>query len=414
MRDLIILTIDCWRHDAPAEMPRFRELMSDFEQGEAICQAAATNGVFPTLLASEYFHKAYQTPDLDAVADGITPLPALFNEAGYETGAFLASNPFLGKWTDFFDTFWNDGMRGFTEEENRSEYTQFDQFWNFIRLQSRVQATDIGQRARNWFRETESPRFLWMHLMDTHGPYYPGLRRGVSVGLLNTYRSILQFSKQHMNAPNSVVETIRELYWECVDLLDQQIEEVLNFLPEDATIIILSDHGEELYNGYIGHARLYDECVRVPCFVKDENIELDGAPIRQLDLAPTLAESFGFDIPDDWRGEPHDGTVRDSVQVNHSFVDGQEKVYLAYRTADTKLIESYDADGQKERSEFYDLQADPNETQPITDEDHPERQAASERLSEFKESEQVIERVLTSQQTASEAVQQRLAELGYR
>ncbi|MFD1597915.1 sulfatase-like hydrolase/transferase [Halobellus rarus] len=413
-RDIVLLTIDCWRHDAPARMPRFRRLVSDFERGEAICQAAATNGVFPTVLASQFFHNAYREPDFDAVADGVTTLPALLSESGYETGAFIASNPFLGKWAGSFDTFWNDGMSSQTEEQNRSEYTQFDRLWNLLRLQSRVRAEEIGRRARKWFRDTDSPRFLWMHLMDVHGPYYPGLRRGLLSGLVNTYRSIVQFSRDGMDASESVLETIERLYWQCVRLLDEQMAAVLEFVPDDATVIVMADHGEELYNGYIGHARLYDECVRVPFYVRDPGIELTEAPIRQMDLAPTIAERFDLERPADWRGEPYDGTARDSVQVNHSHLGDREMVYLAHRTADAKLIESYDADGEKQRSEFYGLRTDPNETHSIDDPTDPRRQSASDRLSEFRDAEEVVERVLSSRRTASETVEKRLEELGYR
>jgi len=411
-RDIILITVDCWRHDAPAQMPRTRELLSEFESGEAICQAAATNDAFPTILSSQYFCDAYQDPNFDTVDDETVSLPKLLGEAGYETSAFLASNPFLGKWADHFDTFWNDGMRDQDETENRSEYTQFDRIKNLLQLEHRVMATDVAARAREWFEQGESPRFLWMHLMDTHGPYYPGLRRGMSTGLIDSYRSLIQFSREGMDASDSVLETITELYWQCVDRLDEQMEAVLGFLPDDATVLVMADHGEEFDHGYIGHARLYDETVRVPLYVKHPEFELT-APVRQIDLAPTVAEWAVADIPTQWVGEPYTGTARDSFQVNRSIIDGEKRVYLGLRTPEEKLIQIYDDNGEQITTEYYDLVTDPSEREPVT-EIGAEQEEIADRLASFDRRNNITEQILAPKPEATEAVQQRLEELGYR
>lgn len=410
--DVVLLTIDCWRHDAPSEMPHLQGLTTDFRRHEAVCQAAATNGVFPTILASQYSYEAYRTDDPDLLDDSIVTLPELLSRRGYETGAFLASNPFLGKWSAQFDEFWNDGMRSQNEDENRSEYTEFDRLRNLLTLESRVTASEIASRARGWFVGGDSPRFLWMHLMDTHAPYYPGLRRGAAVGLLKSYYSIVQYSRQRMDAPEYVLDTIRDLYWECVGRLDDQLQAVMEFLPDDAIVVVMADHGEELYHGNIGHARLYEECVRVPLFVKRPDAGTDGSTIRQLDIAPTIATWVNTDIPDGWAGEPHDGEPRESLMINHSHA--REQVYIGLRTPTAKLIEAYDPEGNKMGTEFYDLVEDPTEQDPIADRSNPGRQTVSEKLDAYKRDEDLLTRVFTDQASAADAVQQRLEELGYK
>ncbi|WP_434530801.1 sulfatase-like hydrolase/transferase [Haloarcula sp. NS06] len=411
-RDVVLLTIDCWRYDAPSEMPHFQELTSDFQKHEAICQAAATNGVFPAILASQYSHEVYRTEDPNLVGDSVMSLPKLLSRRGYKTGAFLASNPFLGKWASHFDEFWNDGMRNQNEGANRSEYSEFDRIRNFLKLESRVTAPEVATRARRWLDGTDSPRFLWMHLMDIHAPYYPGLRRGVTTGLLKNYYSLVQYSRYGMDAPDSVLDTIRDLYWECVNRLDERIQEVIQFLPEDSIIVVMADHGEELHHGNIGHARLYEECVRVPLFVRHPDISMDESPIRQLDVAPTIAEWVNVAIPDSWTGEPYDGEPRESIILNHSH--GQERVYVGLRTSSAKLIEAYDMDGNKIDTEFYDLEADPTEQQPILDHSNSSRQAVSRKLERHKQKKNLMSDIFTNRANATDAVEKRLKELGYR
>jgi len=394
-------------------MTRFQSEVAEFHQGSAICQAAATNGVFPPILASRYPHDAYKRPNLDSVREDVTTLPELLRDAGYTTGAFLASNPYLGKWADDFDAFWNDGMRSGAESENRAEYTRLHQLWNLLRLEPRVTTTDVAERATEWFEGMEQPRFLWLHLMDLHGPYYPGLRRGLSVGVLQSYWSILQHSRHGMEVSENVLETIRQLYWQCVDRLDRQLSGLIQQLPADATVIVMADHGEELHHGHIGHARLYDECVKVPLYAKNLGSAVEGSTIRQLDLAPTIAEWLGLDSPEGWTGEAHDGTYRDSFMINHSFSEGQERVYTGLRTAEAKLIQTYDDTGTVIDTECYDLAADPPEQNPIAEETSRRKQLTRQ-LSDFLTRNGVIEAHLSSEIEVADSVEQRLEELGYR
>ena len=301
--DIVLLTIDCWRYDAPSRMPRLRALVEDYDRAQAVCQAAATNRVFPPILASTYYPKAYQASG--ALCRDIRSLPEVLSDHGYATAGVIGSNPFLGKWSARFDAFWNDGMNATEESTNRSEYTAAHTLWNLLRLRPRVTAEEVASRGRKWFQHTSSPKFLWMHLMDLHGPYHPGLRRGLETGLFDALYSIVRFSRHGQDVSDEVLETVRSLYWECVRKLDERITRVLEFIPEDATVVIVADHGEELHHGSISHARLYDECVRVPLFVKNAPRCMDGQLVRQLDLAPSLLEWSNIPRPNGWEGSSH-------------------------------------------------------------------------------------------------------------
>jgi arylsulfatase A-like enzyme len=415
-RDLVLVTVDCWRYDAPGRMPTLKRATEGFVRGDAISQAAATNGVFPTILASQYFHEAYRGMGTNGIRDDVVSLPGVLREAGYTTGAFLGSNPFLGKWQPYFDTFWNDGMRAHDEDQNREAYGLSDRIRNLLTLTPRVTATEVTERAQTWFNQTNGPRFCWIHLMDTHGPYYPGLSRGRSVGLLDAYQALIQYSRQGMDASEPVLNTIRELYWQCVEQLDEQMAAVLEFVPSDAAVVITADHGEELHHGYIGHARLYDECARVPCYVRpppEKSVELP-VPMRHLDLAPTLVDWLDLHRPDVWAGTPYDGTPRDSFQLNRSFIGGEERVYAGLRTERAKLVEVYDQDGRRLDRECYDLVSDPDEQQVLDPTTHTACKELTSRLREFLQGTDVVDSVVDSRRDADETVRQRLEELGYR
>jgi arylsulfatase A-like enzyme len=186
----------------------------------------------------------------------------------------------------------------------------------------------------------------------------------------------------------------------------------MEFLPDDAIVVIMADHGEELHHGNIGHARLYEECVKVPLFIRHPDATLHGQSIRQLDIAPTLAEWIASDIPDQWHGEPPDGETRDSLMINRS--PGMNRVYLGLRTADAKLIESYDLDGNLMQTEFYDLSNDPTEQNLVTDTSDTTRKMVKRKLTRYKKDRDVMSHIFDDRAEPSEPVQQRLEELGYK
>lgn len=143
--DIVLVTVDCWRYDAPDRMPTFSSAVSGFDCTDAVAQGAATNSSFPPLLASRYYPSAY-TPSGE-VRDDVTSLPQALSSEGYETGAFVASNPFLGKWADHFDTFWNDGMVETDADNNREELvSSVKKISRFLLLRDRMPAAPIQKK----------------------------------------------------------------------------------------------------------------------------------------------------------------------------------------------------------------------------------------------------------------------------
>ena len=366
--DIVFLTIDCWRHDAPDAMDSFEQLTDGYLRRDAICPAPATRGVFPAVLAGQYYPSVYD--GFDGIRDGTKPLMELLAEAGYSTGGFVASNPFLSAWEPYFDAFWNDGL---TADSSRlpakldAVSETLRNATDYARFRGRVTTTELANRAERWYLGTDGPKFCWMHLMDVHVPFLPGFRRSVSSGLVRTLRSHYEFSKHHSEVDEETLATLEALYWECVDFLDDQIRRVFEFLDDDAVVVVVGDHGEEFHHGKYGHARLYDECVRVPLFVSPSATEwFSGAEqVRQLDIPATIASNLGFDVPSNWDGTPHGDEVRGSFLLNHSPM--LNRAYTGIRTEERKLIKTFDAETQRHlRTEAYDLAADPDETKDVS------------------------------------------------
>jgi len=407
-RDIVLITIDCWRYDAPAKMSNFLETLDEFVRSDSITHAPATDGSIPGILCSRYYPQAYD--EEGKVKSGIKPLPEILSEAGYSTAAFSAANPFLGKWAQYFDTFWNGD---FSDPSDRNTIFQAgDYAARLLTLRQKFPAETVIKRAKGWYREQKGPRFLWIHLMDLHEPFHPGLKRGFSSGLLQSYRSLLEYrfgdERTEETLSESTQRQIERLYWDCVDKLDYQIEDIIDWFDEDTTIVITGDHGEEFDHGVYRHARLYDECVRVPLFIRtDLNCDFGGDIHRHLDLAPTLLRGLGIDYPDEWEGSTTTEVTRPAFLLSH--VPQLSKFYAGLRTNEFKLINSYDeATGARTDMEFYEMHGDTAEQQEVTSGPVEEYQS---NVDEFLK--RIDVDIASFERNPIDTVEQRLHELGY-
>jgi arylsulfatase A-like enzyme len=413
--DVVLVTIDCWRYDALQWMPRLRERLDEqaYRRAEAVCAAPATRGAFAAIFAGQYYPQVYE--GFDGIRDGITSLPAAFADEGYATGGFVGSNPFLNAWRGEFDGFWNDWLDAPTAPGARERVEQglsrVRNVLNFLRLRGRVTATDVATRARRWYREQSEPRFLWMHLMDPHVPFFPGGKRALSVGPLAVYRAHWRFNRDPDSLTEADRRTLRECYQLSVDYLDAQLDAVLDFLADDAVVVLLGDHGEEFDHGAFGHARLYDETVRVPLLTRGLPGIDDGDLLRQIDVGATVLSALGHLFPAGWTGRPHDGTIRDALMLNHSPRFGQ--TYTGLRTERFKLVRTADAETEEVvRTEVYDLVDDPSEQHDVADD--PVAADLRDRLDAVLDTEGLTDGIRERpRENTTAVVEDRLRALGY-
>ena len=184
-------------------------------------------------------------------------------------------------------------------------------------------------------------------------------------------------------------------YYAMVELIDAQVGRMLEALEETgqlATTIVLfmSDHGEMLgdHGLYLKGPHFYDEAVRVPLVLSwpgrfQAGLRAD-ALVELVDLAPTLLEASGLDVPAAMQGrsllpiltgEADPSFHRDAVYSEYYNAWTHRHSYgTMLRTRHEKIVVYHGVD----QGELYDLDEDPDEFDNLWD--RPDRAAMKMRL----------------------------------
>jgi arylsulfatase A-like enzyme len=173
-------------------------------------------------------------------------------------------------------------------------------------------------------------------------------------------------------------QEVTAAYYAMIELIDKQVGRMVGALEEtgqlDNTIVIfMSDHGEMLgdHGFYLKGPHFYDEAVRVPLIFSWKNrmqADLRADCLTELiDIAPTLLEAAGIDIPEYVQGRsllpillgqrPAD-QHRDYVFSEYYNAWTHKHAYGSMlRTTDEKVVVYHGTD----QGELYDLKNDPDE-----------------------------------------------------
>ena len=278
----------------------------------------------------------------------------LLGEAGYTT-AGIVTNPWLkrlyglGRGFDYYDDALGLG-------HNPLALQPLDQL-GFSVMQTRYYTPaerQVDKALRFVESQGEQGWFLFLHLMDPHGPYLAPERH-------------LRGSEEDFEDP------VEWLYEAEVRYTDEQLKRLFDALPDNAWILLTSDHGEEFGehpgayadqpippNTRHGHT-LYQEVVHVPLIVRAPgrgSLQRIDAPVGTVDVAETLARIGGST----W-GSDHDSGVLAEVfweereapreVLSEAIRYGIER--KALRVSNNKLIHT------ATETELYDLDADPME-----------------------------------------------------
>ena len=325
----------------------------------------------------------------DALTTGILrpealTMAELFEDAGYRTGAFVA-NP------------WLDRAFGFEQ--------------GFETYEIRTDGDELLDEARRWLesRAIGEPFFLYLHLMDVHGPYdapeddFERMRARVSLEgsepppvermrrLPPYLEGISWFSVDDL-APagwGAVVDfrlgrsrTLRARYAANVRDFDRRIGPFLQMLRtshwnEEAYVVLGSDHGEELleHGGWDHGFSLYDDQIRIPLLIRVPGASGAGRRVDQavnlIDLMPTLATLAGIEPPGGLQGRDQSTLIDGGGSWNlpsFSTATKHRRGVYSIRDARYKLI--YDATSRS--SSLFDLESDPGEYRDLAD-DEPEK-----------------------------------------
>ncbi|UCE28164.1 MAG: sulfatase [Candidatus Coatesbacteria bacterium] len=231
----------------------------------------------------------------------------------------------------------------------------------------------ISERAYDVIeKDGKRPRFVWVHYLDPHSPYYPSPKY-----ISDEYKKYAENPEfclsDDVYKPENV-PALKELYRGEVRMLDDEIPPLIDLIEStgDPIIIFTSDHGEEFYDhGNFRHGKTaYEEVMRVPLFIKLPSGTPRGGPrigkrnVNAASIAPTILELLGlhvpatvqvgslFDNPDDAPDITFYGSLMHTGGRTYAAVEGDMK-FIARKS-------ELEAGG-----EYYDLPADPGELNPL-------------------------------------------------
>ncbi len=305
-------------------------------------------------------HRVLYESTENQLASSLTTLPEVLKGHGYRTCA-ISENPYVQPETGFH--------QGFDLFERVPGFEDF-----------KGQADAGAAKAIAWIGESsDTPFFLYLHVLDPHGPYTPaeeyagpflaGLPEETGRIAKGRVGRMLEGEKVVMDLNAQGLAYLEALYDAEIREVDAALGEVLAFLEaegltENTIVLFTSDHGEEfLDHGSLRHGyRLYEESVRVPLVLAVPGRaaqRVDRVVAHHVDLAPTVLETLGLPVPEEWRGRNllramEDGAGEPGVFVSTDWRDLERR---AVRRGEWKLIAHEDQD----RRHLFHLGDDPDE-----------------------------------------------------
>ena len=317
-----------------------------------------------------------------------TTIATELHDAGYATG-------FFGK---YLDSYQHDALTGYVPPGwDRWVAFVHSQFYDYgLTVDGTVHrrgfepedySTDVlAAHTEGFIRNTEGPVFALFAPAAPHAPATPAPADEEGFGDLPVWRppsfdeADRSDKPRHMQAIHPIgpertegLEVLRRNQYRSLQAVDRAVDRLLGALEDtgrldDALVIFTSDNG--LLWGehrWLKKEVPYEEAIRVPLVVRADAIVGEGSRtddhlVANIDLAPTIAEVAGVELPGA-EGESLvpllTGTAerwRSAFLIEHMRGTNPIPTYCAVRT-ERYLFASYDT-GERE---LYDLNADPYE-----------------------------------------------------
>jgi arylsulfatase A-like enzyme len=275
--------------------------------------ASSTLASFTSLLTSRYPHSHGVFRNGVAWPSDLEGMQSEFRAAGFRTAAFVASYC-LGSHSGI--------SRGFDQFDENLTLAMPDLPQNkLIR-----RGADVTDATVAWLRgvaDRETPFFALVHYFDPHWPYQPPAPFDAAFGgaerssVAGTMEDLVAARKQLARAggrPDADSRRLHDLHLGEVRYTDEQIGRLLaavesSGLSDRTLIIVTADHGETFWDhwDYFSHGlTVYDTNIRVPFVAVGPRVAGQGRvadlPLSNIDLAPTLLEYAGLEVPDDYEG----------------------------------------------------------------------------------------------------------------
>jgi arylsulfatase A-like enzyme len=321
-------------------------------------------------------------PERHSLSTSAATLASVLKAHGYETAAFVP-----GPWFDpryglarGFDLYLNPKPR---------------------RRSNPYSLAQVLPEALRWISERKKrPFFLFLYAFEPHAPYTaprPYRHRfdegggelvdelGPDLSFTLAYNG--EWSREWGPAPSekylSAIELVRNdararahvtsHYDERIAYADSMIARLLrrledSGLADDTTVILTSDHGEELgERGRFGHNKaLWNSVLRVPLIIRLPRRRFAGArapeSVSLTDLAPTALAALDLPAARSFRGKSllplAQGLGGDRVAFSSTDHDGRRHSLFAVTQGTWRLVD----DGTGKSPRLFDLRTDPQET----------------------------------------------------
>jgi arylsulfatase A-like enzyme len=172
----------------------------------------------------------------------------------------------------------------------------------------------------NWFLQIET--------FDPHEPFFASQRfKDMYPDPDYTGKDFDWPPYSPVNEGEDVVEHGRKQYAALLSMCDFYLGTVLDMFDKydfwkDTMLIVNTDHGFLLGgHGWWGKSIMpaYDEIVHTPLFVWNPKLGVKGerrnALVQTIDLAPTILEYFGAEIPKDMQGKPLSAVIESNAAI---------------------------------------------------------------------------------------------------
>lgn len=439
MGPIVFVTVDCLRsdhvgcygYDRPTT-PHIDEFATSAKlYSNAYANCPGTRWAFQSL------HTGLSTIRIDGlgIPEGYEPLAARCKDEGYATGGF-AVNGFVSREYGYdvgFDTFYSvsdsSERSGLLKQVGKridkilnNEFMRtnfllpvYEYLWSsgssqHDRFQPAHSDTDTVDRAVEFVKQHQNdPYFLWVHLMDAHTPYgyWPEHLREVR-GNTDINHTVHPGREGKVSLGQEPPQDVIDTYDAGIRSADEQIGRLLDITPDNATIVITGDHGEEFgrYRGFHNES-LYSSMTHVPIIIRAPGIESgkSDVPVQHLDIPPTLLYAAGIPVPDYWEGEPLQVVDRGADFPVFFSLDSDR---IGVRRGEWKYIEE---DGE---SELYNFPHDGREVDPV--DDSKMETELRKLVNDYRSSSNSMKgnrSKLVSDDDLSEDIEENLRELGY-
>jgi arylsulfatase A-like enzyme len=456
MKNVLLITVDSLRADHVGyhgyernTTPHLDELAkSSHVFSNAFSNGCSTRRSFPSILTSTH---PLMYGGFEKISEDRTLISEAFNDSGYATGGFQ-SNPHLLEEFGYgrgFDKYFGSNteasstskLRQFVKQRFDDEGLIFDALKICFEYSERIVGYNPGEpfvkadektdEALEWVSDVDDPIFLWVHYMDVHHPYHPPEEhqlafRDSPVSKRQSVKLRRKMLEEPTNVTDEEMKTVLDLYDGEIRFFDAEmhrlIESVRDRLSGETVVAVTADHGDEFndHHGFAHYDTFYDELLHIPLVIDVEGSGEYDELVSLLDLAPTLAEYAGVNIPETFVGESLESLIEDgswdkeAVIAESGSVD-PEQFRCSYRTSESKYIRggNHRQAPAKPPEELYDLGADPAEQHNIIDEATQIASELREAVNSHRKKVAKTDREVATVEVDAETAQ-RLEDLGYR